>query len=389
MIFLTCNDSPSGILKSQVIDVVELIKQQFDPNIRLVAFISIRDFKANKRWIKERSADAIVLPMFPKLKNWKLNAITLWWLSLFVNTDIIIARGVFATNLALSNKKRKRTKKVCYDGRGAFSAEVTEYDVIPDPNIVKSIPALEKNAVLESDARISVTNALVKYWQEEFGYQPGGEVVIPCTVSVAEQQLSDPAKTVAQVVETRKQFGWGQYDLVLVYSGSVAGWQSFDVLELFFKHLVEHDSRVKLLFMSPEDEIITRLQEKYPTQVKRIFVKHEEVASYLLAGDYGLMIREDSVTNAVASPTKFAEYLLAGLKVLTSGNIGDYSGFVQKHDCGQIVSSANYKEITLLPNTAQERSRLIQLGYENFSKKSTQIQSSYHQLFQKLVSEAN
>jgi hypothetical protein len=385
MIFLTCNDAPSGILKSQVIDVVEVVKQRFDPNIRLVAFISIRNFKANKRWIKERSPDAKVLPMFPKLKNWRYNAILLWCISFFVNTDIIIARGVFATNLALKNKKMGRTKKVCYDGRGAFSAEVVEYDVIPDKGLVRDIPRLEKKAVLDSDTRIAVTSSLVRWWEKEFGYQPGSDVVIPCTVSASKPDNSDPKKLFEQVMSPRRKLGWGQYDVVLIYSGSVAGWQSFDLLNNMFTHFIGHDTRIKILFMSPEDDLITKLIEKYPDQVQRLFVKPEEVLFYLRAGDYGLMIREDSVTNGVASPTKFAEYLLAGLRVLTSGNIGDYSSFVRKNNCGEIVTSKDYEGITLLPINTNERKNLMTLGYENFSKQSSRIKDAYQSLFKDLM----
>ncbi len=385
MIFLTCNDAPSGIFKSQVIDVVALIAELFDPNIRLVAFISLRKFRENKKWIKTKAPNALVFPMFPKLKNWKLNALTLFFVSFFVNTDIIIARGVFAANIALKNKKRRRTKKVCYDGRGAVSAEVSEYSVIHDKALVKTIPTLEKKAVLQSDTRIAVTNELVRFWEREFGYERGGEVVIPCTVSASKPNLTNVRDLLPLVLEPRKKLGWGQYDIVLIYSGSVAGWQSFGMLEKMFSHFAEKDSRVKILFLSPEDEAIVKLKEKYPDQVKRMWVAHDEVPFYLAGGDFGIMIREDSVTNQVASPTKFAEYLMAGLKIICSGNIGDYSAFVRKHECGGIVNEENYKDGVLTPGTTNERARLMQLGYENFSKESRQILDSYQALFKNLM----
>lgn len=52
-------------------------------------------------------------------------------------------------------------------------------------------------------------------------------------------------------------------------------------------------------------------------------VPHEQVGGYLCAADLGLLLRDSSPTNQVASPTKFAEYLACGLPVLRTTGIGD------------------------------------------------------------------
>ena len=57
------------------------------------------------------------------------------------------------------------------------------------------------------------------------------------------------------------------------------------------------------------------------------------------------MYRDQSTTNRVAAPTKFAEYLSAGLKVLISKDLGDYSSFVLKHNCGTIIHDEKNVEI--------------------------------------------
>jgi len=44
-----------------------------------------------------------------------------------------------------------------------------------------------------------------------------------------------------------------------------------------------------------------------------------------------------TVTNQVASPTKFAEYLAAGMPVIISERIGDFSGMVRHHQLGIVI----------------------------------------------------
>lgn len=65
--------------------------------------------------------------------------------------------------------------------------------------------------------------------------------------------------------------------------------------------------------------------------------RHEEVHEHLLAADFGLMIRQPSATNMVASPIKFAEYLAAGVGVIASRGIGDLDGTLSRSRVGQLV----------------------------------------------------
>ena len=70
----------------------------------------------------------------------------------------------------------------------------------------------------------------------------------------------------------------------------------------------------------------------------RAWVPHSEVFEVLAACDHGLLLREPTVTNRVAAPTKFAEYLAAGRDVLISPGLGDYTAFVEHEECGQVVT---------------------------------------------------
>ena len=120
---------------------------------------------------------------------------------------------------------------------------------------------------------------------------------------------------------------------------------------------------------------------KFPKQVSRKWLKHEEVTNFLLACDWGILIREQSVTNKVASPTKFAEYLSAGLPVIISENLGDYTEFVKNNDCGIIY--LEQKSLSISKKPFSERNRLIQLVQKNWTKSAQDGQ--YIKLIEELL----
>lgn len=338
MIFLTYNDQPSGIYNSQVIDVVNYLNSiQSDEKVSLVALISVRSFFKNKKLIKQRLPESTVIPMVPKAGLWRLNY---FLLSFIVKEKKIMARGPFAASLALRLKKAGKTEKVIFDARGAYKAELNEYDVVPDETIKQQIAEIEKDVVLNADFRLAVSQALVDYWKREFKYDLEKHIVVPCTLS-KDLQFDFPDQE--GLLQIRKQAGFNGKDIVIVYSGSSAGWQSFSLIEKMLSELFEKNSDAKLLWLTNHIPPNSSFVKQFKTRIKTAWVKPEEVKMYLLAGDYGFVYRENSVTNQVASPVKFAEYLSCGLNVMISEHLGDFSDFVAKNNCG-IVGKINSVE---------------------------------------------
>lgn len=363
LIYLTYAEPPSGVYSSQVTDVIRFINSRLNGNIRLVAFISLHDFTGSKAKIKKELPDAIVLPALPKAAFWKFNAIVFWLLCIFLRPTAVIARNVIAANIALKARRFTGIQKVCFDGRGAIAAEWHEYDVTVVENWKKNIHALESRAVMEADFRIAVTEKLIDYWHDRYGYSEGKHVVIPCTLnsSFKAHVPNDMEKKTA-----RLSMGLSEDDIVLAYSGSVAGWQSFPELYKYLGPFLTASKNHKIIFLAREEENITRLEKEFPGQVIRKWVSHHEVPSVLAACDTGILIREKSITNKVASPTKFAEYLSAGLPVLISEEVGDYTDFVKAHECGMIANGHGIPPLS--PSTYETRARMIELVKKNFTK---------------------
>jgi len=373
MIYLTYADQPSGVYSSQVIDVCNFLNESHNAQIRLVSFISLHNFSHNRQKIKREMPSAIVLPMLPRMTSFGFNTLMLFFVLLFLNQRSVIARNVLAARIALRLKSILKLK-VCFDGRGAIAAEWNEYQVVPLQEWKNSIHTWEKLVVLNVDFRIAVSEELVKYWNERYGYSENKHVVIPCTLNTS---FRPEILKQEEIENARKKMKFDADDIILVYSGSTAGWQSFDLLQGFLQKIINNNKNIKVLFLSEKDKNVDQLKAEFPDKIFQTFVKHSEVSGILKSCDIGILIREKSVTNQVASPTKFAEYLSAGLPVIISEGIGDYTSFVKQNDCGWVLDESPLQMNRL---NISERNRLLQLVNDHFTKKSHN--ASYTNLIQ-------
>ncbi len=373
MIYVTYNDPPSGVFSSQVSDVCNYLNESLDARIRLVCFISIRGFMTNRRKLRSEVHNAIVLPALPKANWWKPSCLVFAFICLVLGEKSVIARNVLAGQIALFAKRTGIIKKVCFDGRGAIAAEWREYEVVHYNNLKNGIAKWERDTVLSSDFHIAVSDELANWWKSEYQYKSQNHVVIPCTL---QRNFKLVLPTSVELVALRNKHGFAETDIILIYAGSVSGWQSFGLLEQFFKKLLLNSSRYKLIFLSQPDKSIASLLNQFPKQVTRKWLSHGQVQETLFIGDYGILYREQTVTNQVAAPTKYAEYLSAGLPVLISEHVGDYSEFTVKHKCGFVL----HDETNLFPEQTDyaTRLRMLSIVSSHFTKDASR--ASYEQL---------
>lgn len=386
MLYITLLDQfHPGIYSSQVIDVCDYLNKQHKANIRLVAFLSLKELLKTdaRKQIKALSPSAIVLPAFPKLRYFELTAILLFFVCLFTGRRKAICRNVFCTKMALHVKKTGLLKKVVLDGRSAMAAEIREYDVFPVDYLRKNVARFEKEAVLKADYRMAVSESLVNYWREEYGYKGNEHVVIPCTLD-SKYFSADSEFSSEEVMRIRKELQVSEQDVLLAYAGSTAPWQSFALMESFLMPLMEKDERVKMLFLSKETTDIKRLMKRFPGRIIQKWVEHKEVLHYLSAADYGLLLREASVTNKVASPTKFAEYLFSGLQILITEDLGDFSSFILEKHCGLLLKNQQ-RDMHLKRTEMKFREINRKLSFCYFMKDSEKNSSAYLQLLKSLT----
>ena len=66
-------------------------------------------------------------------------------------------------------------------------------------------------------------------------------------------------------------------------------------------------------------------------------VNRSTCPEYLAAADLGLLLRDQTTLNRVASPVKFGEYLASGTPVIMTPQIGDFSSLVARKGLGTII----------------------------------------------------
>ena len=228
--------------------------------------------------------------------------------------------------------------------------------------------------LLSSDYRLAVSQKLVDYWRKEYNYKEENQVVIPCTIS---ENSFETIPSDEQLSKIRIDLGFLQDDVVFFYSGSAADWQSVHLMDDFFLSLFAANPNLKLIMLTNMNVKELKMYKEFSNRIVQKWVKPNEVNEYLLASDYGVLIREDAVTNQVASPTKFAEYLNAGLNIVISEKIGDFSSFVTANNCGHIITDSN-KMHNFSKITRADRVKNNKLAAENFIK--TKYVEQYQQI---------
>lgn len=361
MIYLTFNEAPTGIFSSQVTDVINYMNSELNADVRLYSFVSVRNFFSTRKKIRSEVRGAVVIPMLPTMRLWKLNRFTLYFFLFFAKKRKLMGRSVWATWLALKAKDRGFCTKVIYDGRGAVYHESLEYAVIGNKNLVEELKGIEELAVSRSDFRLSVSHQLVQFWNEFYSYNVNQHVIIPCTLSAS--HLKHEINSAFSLPEEWRD------SVIGIYSGSAAGWQTADSFSNLIRSLMNNQANFRLILLSHDKEGWKNLVNEFPGRIILHSAKPNEVAGILRKADYGFLVREQSVTNKVASPVKFAEYLAAGLKVIISEQLGDFTGFVRTNDAGIVIAD---KEITtaLLKPLSSEKERLRSLVSVFFTKQA-------------------
>ena len=103
--------------------------------------------------------------------------------------------------------------------------------------------------------------------------------------------------------------------------------------------------------------IVNSLINDFPNSVINKYVPLESIRYNLLSCDYGFLVRDETITNSVASPVKFGEYMICGLKILISKNLGDYSEFINTNNLGYVISDIS-KKIILKKTTLDQKMKI-------------------------------
>jgi len=137
----------------------------------------------------------------------------------------------------------------------------------------------------------------------------------------------------------RKRLRVADDALLLVYSGTLATWQLPEATALFASAVAQQQPGTRLLMVTP-DKAAARAATRAAGVVKPIIraCTPGRAHEFVVAADYGLLLRDDSVVNRVACPVKFGEYLACGVRPVLTPTVGDQSQVCMDTGMGVVVS---------------------------------------------------
>ena len=307
----------------------------------------------------------------------------LWHLKLMKfyrgNDEILIfSRNILGKEIDILKKLAPIPIIFYYDARAA-SAEENKYSAAKQNNFSFSkfktfthIFYTEYKTVTIADRIFAVSNVLKKYFSTNYNVPSEKVFIYPC--------LSDASKFYfdsAIRVNTRNELGFTDNHQVFLYAGGIAGeYHIVNSIFGFFDYLSLKNPDARFLLLSRDNLAIEEKLKQYPALKNKLQYKsvaNNEMINYLNTADFGLLLRDNVLMNNVASPSKFAEYMLCGLPCIISEGVGDYTEFCRNEGVGVVVNESemnnwnlfDYKRIS---EAKFDRISIAGIGQTYFSK---------------------
>lgn len=172
---------------------------------------------------------------------------------------------------------------------------------------------IERMALLECKRLFLVSNAMLEHYEKKYGLALKSKAyIMPC----ANEQFHPNSFKAS-----------GKYDSpVFIYAGSLAQWQCIDTMLSAFKQAHEVAPDARLLFYTSQQEEAHKLVRDAGVQNVTVgYAPADRLDKILSGAKYGFIIRDDSVINQVATPTKISTYISNGVIPVYSHSLKAFS----------------------------------------------------------------
>ena len=317
------------VFQSQVLEYLQELKERnvFE-EIELVVFRHEKNI-CNKKKVEDRVLKfvdkCVTFATFPVLSMIQLD-FSAKQLRQHVknhyNTDdriAVICRGDLAGYVGGKAYLGIQNSRILFDNRGlAYEESEMSYG----NNLIYKINRnVKRNAMIfakdHCDMYNFVTNSMRDYMIDRYGYNDKLPYTVIPTLYRAESVDSEEMEKISRLENYQKD------QFVVCYAGAVQAWQSTnqltDIIEAIFRKIP--NSRF-IFLMNGRLPGVDKLSSDIQRKITIKSVPHNQMKYYLQMADVGVVIRSDNIVNRVAAPTKIAEYLTNGVRLLYSGNIG-------------------------------------------------------------------
>ena len=259
--------------------------------------------------------------------------------------DFIHARGYIPAIIARNVGKSVNIPYI-FDMRGLMAEEYADGGLIKKGGLkYLIIKDLEKKLLCVADKIVVLTEKARNILLNRKYIRNRGEdiSVIPCCVDT---EVFDFNKYADSSESIRKELGAdGRY--IVVYAGSYGTWYMFEEMIDFFNALKKKIPSAFFLMLLNNDvgSAVKLFTEKGVTDSDYtvIHLGTEKVPQYIAAANAGIFFIKPLLSKQASSPTKFGEYLAAGLPVIANKGIGDLDDQIDGVT-GILVDDFNEKE---------------------------------------------
>lgn len=297
--------------------------EYYSSNAVEVVFYGLSDRKIIKKNGKFRlnvSNKKFYIPVPPKVKYYLpiYQSLVLSFLGLIIRPKFIIGEMSFPPKFCRIFRLINPNVRLFIDIHGARVEEFKYNNPNVTENKIKNEELIERTSIIDADYVICQSDEMKSYIINKYQKAFDDIIVYRCGYDSSKFYVNPYSRK-----EYRKKMSVRDDEILFVYSGGLHKWQKIvESIDLFLAYH-QYNPRSKFLILSGDRNLfeeIVRVKQLY--QFKDIIfsfsVDFDSVVNYLNASDVAFLIRDNHMMNAVASPTKLAEYLACGLPIITS-----------------------------------------------------------------------
>lgn len=197
---------------------------------------------------------------------------------------------------------------VVFDAHGIVPEELTQEG---QALAARLFTFAERLVLRRCNTLICVTRSMLTHFNDKHGYRSGREeIILPILPKLG---FSDDSN---QALHTIRD------DQSVIYAGGMQAWQNVDKM---IAAAIRQPALTYTFLTGNPEQFKVRLQASSIQRFCCETVSPEQVRDYYLRHQYGFVLRELDIVNAVACPTKLVEYLYWGvLPIVITPRIGDF-----------------------------------------------------------------
>lgn len=289
----------------------------------------------------------------------------------------VILSGLFVTPLASALRSELEGRPLFLDMHGALE-ELREYPLSLGPGRVGKAASRAAGSLLfhwahwhvrraldVADAALVVSRPMALYLEEQF--QARRSIVIPCGLSLPAPEFPELMSARAR---QRQEWGVSDNEPVFCFAGGLSGWQCcLEGLRAAAAVIREIGSGA-VAMATPDPDGARELAHQAGIGDRLVSaerVRDDRLIQWLAGGDVGLLLRRSDMTNRVAFPNKFAQYLAAGMLVLSSPGLAAVAEIIEQRHLG-VLAAPDEEEGIVVPAICSALSERARNMYEYIAR---------------------